>query len=131
MTDIAPEIAGDVSRTADAPFPAASSVASASRSQAFEDLLTAKRRTIAPMLIFSLGFFFGIMLLAGFARAFMAEKLIGSLNVGYGLVVGIYLVCWTVAIFYYLVATFYLDPLANRLLADQALRANVSERVTE
>ena len=76
------------------------------------------------MLILSLGFFFGVMLLAGYARTFMAEKIFGSFNVGYLLVVGIYLVCWLVAILYYVLATFYLDPLAARLLSDQTVPAD-------
>ena len=64
------------------------------------------------MPVVSLGVFFGVSLLAGVARPFMAAKLAGPLNTGYLLIGSTYLACWGVAILYYAAATYAIDPLA-------------------
>jgi uncharacterized membrane protein (DUF485 family) len=81
----------------------------------FRDLMDMKVRCVAPLLGGSLGLLVGIALLAGYAKPFMAQKVIGSLNLGYLLVLLAYITCWTVAVLY--VRT------ANRRFDAQALAA--------
>lgn len=69
-------------------------------SSAFKDLIRAKRRIVGPLLIATLGFFVGVTLLAGYAKGFMTTRLTGSLNVGFGLILVVYLVCWAGALLY-------------------------------
>lgn len=68
--------------------------------------------TIATLLGGSLGFFFVVMLMAGYARPLMSAKLTGALNLGYGLLIATYLICWGVALLYTLAARLSFDPLA-------------------
>ncbi|MFD2030092.1 DUF485 domain-containing protein [Ancylobacter dichloromethanicus] len=78
----------------------------------FRRLIEAKRRTIGWLLGLSLGFFFLTLLLAGYARPFMSAKAFGALNIGYVLIIGIYLVTWAAALLYMLAAHRSFDPLA-------------------
>ncbi|MDQ0513307.1 DUF485 domain-containing protein [Ancylobacter amanitiformis] len=78
----------------------------------FRRLIQAKRQIIGWLLGVSLGFFFLTLLLAGYARPFMAAKAFGALNVGYVLVIAIYLVTWGAALLYTLAAHRIFDPLA-------------------
>ncbi|MFD2029429.1 DUF485 domain-containing protein [Ancylobacter dichloromethanicus] len=58
----------------------------------FRQLIQTKRQIIGWLLGLSLGLFFLTLLLAGYARPFMSTKAFGALNVGYVLVIAIYLV---------------------------------------
>ncbi|GLK83060.1 DUF485 domain-containing protein [Ancylobacter defluvii] len=78
----------------------------------FRRLIQTKRQIIGWLLGLSLGFFFLTLLLAGYARPFMSAKAFGALNVGYVLVIAIYLVTWGAALLYTLAAHRIFDPLA-------------------
>lgn len=78
----------------------------------FRRLIQAKRQTIGWLLGLSLGFFFLTLLLAGYARPFMATKAFGALNIGYVLVIAIYVVTWGAALLYTVAAYRTFDPLA-------------------
>jgi uncharacterized membrane protein (DUF485 family) len=93
--------------------PEAPTSQSVSRSPSFRKLMSIKRRAIAPLLGISLMYSFGVALLSGFAHDVMSTKVSGSFTLGYLLVLGIYGVCWLVAIAYVVVA--------NRLFDSQAL----------
>ncbi len=69
-------------------------------SASFSELLQTKTRLVKPLLLASFGFIVVTMLLAGYARGFMAQKVIGAFNMGYLLVLAIYLLCWAVAVIY-------------------------------
>ena len=69
-------------------------------SPGFRDLMQAKKRIVGPLLVVSLGFFFCLTLLAGFARPLMSTKLVGALNIGFFLILLAYLVCWAAAVLY-------------------------------
>ncbi len=69
-------------------------------SPGFRDLVQTKKRIVAPLLIVSLGFFFCITLLAGFAKPLMSIKLAGSFNIGFLLILVAYFVCWVTAVLY-------------------------------
>lgn len=85
---------------------------------AFRRLIEAKRRAIGWLLGLSLGFFFVTLLLAGYARPLMAAKAVGTLNIGYVLVIAVYLVTWGSALLYTLAAHRIFDPLAAAAARD-------------
>jgi uncharacterized membrane protein (DUF485 family) len=85
---------------------------------AFRNLLASKRRFIAPLLAFYLTYFLGVMLLAGFARPLMSSKVFGPLSLGYVLIIGIYLMCWGLAVLYAYFAERIFDPQAARAVAE-------------
>ena len=80
----------------------------------FRDLLLTKKKVISYLLGISLGFFFIVLLLAGYNRPLMAEKVSGSLNIGYVLVIAIYLASWGAALLYTFAAHRVFDPLAAK-----------------
>ncbi|WP_291216386.1 DUF485 domain-containing protein [Hydrogenophaga sp.] len=69
-------------------------------SPSFKELLALKTRCIAPLLISSFALIVAMTLLAGFAKDFMAQKVVGAFNVGYLLVLLTYLLCWGVSLIY-------------------------------
>jgi uncharacterized membrane protein (DUF485 family) len=85
---------------------------------AFRGLLALNRRVIAPMLIVSLTYFLGMMLLAGYARPLMSEKVAGSLNLGYVLIIATYVMCWVIAILYVTIADSRFEAKAAEALAE-------------
>lgn len=89
----------------------------------FQALLSLKRRTIWPMLGSGMTFFLAILMLAGFARPLMSEKLVGALNLGYALVLAVYVMCWGLAILYAFVADTRFDPQAARAVAEREVRS--------
>jgi uncharacterized membrane protein (DUF485 family) len=79
-------------------------------------LITAKVAFLAPMTIIYLVSYIGLTALAGFAKGFLALKVIGAVNVGFILIAGNYAVAWLLAIVYVNVANTKFDPLAERAL---------------
>lgn len=69
-------------------------------SDSFRELLQTKTRLVLPLLLTSFCFVIATTLLAGFAKGFMAHKVIGAFNMGYLLVLATYVVCWSVAVIY-------------------------------
>jgi uncharacterized membrane protein (DUF485 family) len=69
-------------------------------SEPFAALLATKVRCIAPLLTVSFVFIVAMTLLAGYAKEFMAQKVLGSFNVGYLMIVLTYLLCWVVSLIY-------------------------------
>jgi uncharacterized membrane protein (DUF485 family) len=86
-------------------------------SSRFQELLAAKRRTIALFLGASIGFYLLLMLLCGLARPLMVQKLTGSLGLGYVLIIGMYLICWVIAVAYVRIAGRVFDVQANAIAA--------------
>lgn len=70
------------------------------RSADFQNLIRAKKRIIGPLLCATLGFFTVMTLLAGYAKEFMTIKLVGSMNVGFSLILLAYVICWVGALLY-------------------------------
>lgn len=85
---------------------------------AFRRLIDAKRRVISLLLGGSLGFFFLVLLLAGYARPLMAAPFAGPLNVGYALLLAIYAVSWGAALLYTYAAHHSFDPLAREAVRE-------------
>jgi uncharacterized membrane protein (DUF485 family) len=97
--------------------------AEATHEPSFRALMLSKRRFLVPVLILSLGFFLGTMILAGFAPGFTARGIIGPISVGYLLVFATYIITWGVALLYVRVANRDFDPKAADALSElQELR---------
>lgn len=79
---------------------------------AFRTLMSSKTRFLIPVLILSLGFFLGTMVLAGLAPDFTARRVFGPVSIGYLLVFATYIITWGVALLYVRVANRDFDPKA-------------------
>ena len=77
-------------------------------------LVTAKAAFVVPMTIIFLVSYIGLTALAGFAKGFLALKVIGAVNVGFMLIAGNYVLAWLLAIIYVHVANTTFDPMAER-----------------
>ncbi|MGV1034047.1 MAG: DUF485 domain-containing protein [Microbacteriaceae bacterium] len=88
------------------------------KSSRFEELRRKQRGFVFPVLIACLIWYFGYVLLAAYARDFMAIKLIGEFNVG--LLLGLLQVVTTFAVtmWYVRFANRDLDPLAASIRED-------------
>lgn len=86
-------------------------------SVSFSELLQTKTRLVKPLLLASFGFIVATMLLAGYARSFMAVKVVGAFNIGYLLIFAIYLLCWAVAVIYVRTANAKFDRQASAAIA--------------
>ncbi len=93
------------------------------RDPSFRDLIATKARFLVPVIVFYLAFYLGITLLAGFAPGFMARRVVGAVNVGYLLIIAIYVVVWILALVYVRVANTTFDPKAASVAANATGRA--------
>ena len=64
------------------------------RSDEFRALVKAKRRFIAPRVVFFFGWYVAFVLLAGYAEDFMNERVHEGLTVGYVLALTQFLMVW-------------------------------------
>ena len=83
-------------------------------------LIAAKVRFLVPMLIIYMVGYIGLTVLAGFAKGFMALKVVGSLNLGFVLIAFNYLLSWVLAIVYAHVANTVFDPMIERVIVRTA-----------
>jgi uncharacterized membrane protein (DUF485 family) len=80
-------------------------------------LLAAKIRFLVPLTIIYLTSYVGLTVLAGFAKATMAYKIVGPLNLGLVLILFNYALAWILALVYVRVAGRTYDPEVERLRA--------------
>ena len=74
-------------------------------------LIGAKIRFLLPMVATYMVGFIGLTVLAGFAKGFVAQKLVGSLNVGFFLICCNYVLAWILALVYVRVANNAFDSM--------------------
>jgi uncharacterized membrane protein (DUF485 family) len=86
----------------------------AAASPEFRELVQARRRFVLPATIFFLVWYFGFIVLAGYAPDFMAQKLIGGMTVGYVLALSQFVMTWFLGWLYLRRADRVFDPLAAR-----------------
>lgn len=91
----------------------------AEESAEFKELVASKRRFVVPATVFFLAWFLAFILLAGYARDFMGERITGGLTVGYVLALTQFVMVWVLAFVYIRTAARVYDPLAKRA-ADEA-----------
>jgi uncharacterized membrane protein (DUF485 family) len=97
----------------------------AERSPEFRELVRRKRAFVVPATVFFLAWYFGFIVLAGYAPDFMGrEFLADGLTVGYALAFSQFLMTWGLAAWYLRRSDRVFDPLAERA----ALRALDGER---
>ncbi len=84
-------------------------------------LINAKIRFFTPMIIIYMVGYIGLTALAGFAKGFMALKVIGALNVGFFLIACTYVLSLVIALAYVRIANATLDPMVQKVVF--ALRA--------
>ena len=94
----------------------------AEHSPEFQELVRKRRSFVVPATVFFLAWFLGFILLAGYARDFMGERITGGLTVGYLLALTQFVMVWVLAFAYIRRAESTYDPLARRA-ADKALDA--------
>jgi uncharacterized membrane protein (DUF485 family) len=100
----------------------------AERSPEFQELIKKKKAFVVPATIFFLAWYFGFVILAGYAPDFMGrEFLTDGLTVGYVLALSQFVMTWALGAWYIRKADREFDPLAERA-AQVALRARTEER---
>jgi uncharacterized membrane protein (DUF485 family) len=101
----------------------------AERSPEFRELVRRRSGFVIPATVFFLAWYFGFIVLAGYAPDFMGEEfLVDGLTVGYVLALTQFVMTWVLGWLYLRRSDRVFDPLAQRA-AEQALRAGV-ERPT-
>lgn len=92
--------------------------ATVERSPQFRELVRRKRSFVVPGTIFFLAWYFGFVILAGYAPEFMGrEFLTDGLTVGYVLALSQFVMTWALGAWYLRKADRDFDPLAQRVTA--------------
>ena len=87
----------------------------AERSPEFRELTRTRRRFVIPATIFFLAWYFGFVILAGYAEDFMGREFItDGLTVGYVLALSQFVMTWVLGWWYLRQADRVFDPLAAR-----------------
>jgi uncharacterized membrane protein (DUF485 family) len=90
----------------------------AERSPEFQELVRRKRSFVVPATIFFLAWYFGFIILAGYAPDFMGrEFLTDGLTVGYVLALSQFVMTWALGAWYLRKSDREFDPLAERAAA--------------
>jgi uncharacterized membrane protein (DUF485 family) len=93
----------------------------AERSPEFQELVKRRKSFVVPCTIFFLAWYFGFVILAGYAPDFMGEEfLVDGLTVGYVLALSQFIMVWGLAAWYLRKSDRVFDPLAKKA-ADRAL----------
>jgi uncharacterized membrane protein (DUF485 family) len=100
----------------------------AERSPEFRELIKRKRAFVVPATIFFLAWYFGFIVLAGYAPDFMGREFItDGMTVGYALALTQFVMVWGLGWWYLRKADRVFDPLAERA-AEVALQAGARPR---
>jgi uncharacterized membrane protein (DUF485 family) len=92
----------------------------AAKSPEFQELLQKRRSFVLPVLAFVFIWYFGFIVLAGYASDFMGERLIDGFTVGYALALSQFVMTWFLGWLYLRKSDRDFDPLAKRA-AERAL----------
>jgi uncharacterized membrane protein (DUF485 family) len=102
----------------------------AERSPEFRQLITKRRRFVLPATIFFLVWYFGFIILAGYADDFMGESIYEGFTVGYLLALTQFVMVWGLGWWYLRKADREFDPLARRA-AERAVEVGRERASTE
>jgi uncharacterized membrane protein (DUF485 family) len=86
----------------------------AERSPEFRELIRKRRAFVLPATIFFLAWYFGFIILAGYAEDFMGESVYEGLTVGYVLALTQFVMVWVLGWLYLRVSDRVFDPLARK-----------------
>ena len=92
---------------------------SAIDSAEFKTLVDVKQRAIVPMAVIFIVGYLGLSILAGFGRGLLGIKVLGSVNLGFVLIAGNYLMSWLLGVVYARISARRHDPLV-KLVIDRA-----------
>jgi uncharacterized membrane protein (DUF485 family) len=101
------------------------------RSPEFRELIKRKKAFVIPATIFFLTWYFGFIILAGYAPDFMGEEILfDGFTIGYLLALTQFVMTWVLGAWYLRKASAEFDPLAQRAaaVALEAGRTRRSER---
>jgi uncharacterized membrane protein (DUF485 family) len=85
------------------------------RSPEFRELIRRKKAFVIPATVFFLAWYFGFIILAGYAEDFMGREFItDGLTVGYALALSQFIMTWVLGWLYLRRADRVFDPLARR-----------------
>ena len=85
------------------------------RSPEFRELIRKKKAFVLPATIFFLAWYFGFIILAGYAPDFMGEEFLADgITVGYALALSQFVMTWVLGWWYLRKADREFDPLAAR-----------------
>jgi len=102
----------------------------AERSPEFRELIKKKKAFVLPATIFFLAWYFGFIILAGYAPDFMGREFItDGFTVGYALALSQFVMVWGLGWMYLRRADHTFDPLAEK--AREAALANGQAPLTE
>ena len=102
------------------------------RSPEFRELIRKKKAFVVPATLFFLAWYFGFIILAGYAPDFMGrEFLTDGLTVGYVLALSQFVMTWVLGWMYLRKADRVFDPLAARARDAVAAAAPAGEPVTQ
>jgi uncharacterized membrane protein (DUF485 family) len=99
----------------------------AERSPEFRELIARRKRFVLPATVFFLAWYFGFIILAGYAPDFMGESVYEGLTVGYVLALSQFVMVWGLGWLYLRKADREFDPLAERA-ARVATEAGAADR---
>jgi uncharacterized membrane protein (DUF485 family) len=100
----------------------------AERSPEFRELIRKRRGFVLPATIFFLAWYFGFIILAGYAEDFMGESIYEGFTVGYLLALTQFVMVWGLGWLYLRRADRDFDPLAEKA-AETAVEAGRRGRV--
>ena len=86
------------------------------RSPEFQQLVKRRRRFVVPATVFFLAWYFGFVVLAGYAPDFMGESVYEGLTVGYCLALTQFVMVFALGIMYLKRADRDYDPLARKVV---------------
>jgi uncharacterized membrane protein (DUF485 family) len=86
------------------------------RSPEFQELVRKRRAFVLPATIFFLAYYMGFILLAGYAKDFMASSVYEGLTVGYCLALTQFLMVFVLGITYLRKSDRHYDPLAQKVV---------------
>lgn len=89
----------------------------AERSSEFQELVKKRRSFVLPATLFFLAWYFGFVILAGYAPRFMGESVYEGLTVGYLLALTQFVMVWAFGFWYLRKADRDFDPLARKAAA--------------
>jgi uncharacterized membrane protein (DUF485 family) len=89
----------------------------AAQSPEFKELIRKRRSFVFPATAFFLVWYFGFIILAGYAPDFMGERLIEGFTVGYAFALTQFVMVWVLAGWYLRRANRDFDPLAQKAAA--------------
>jgi len=94
----------------------------AERSPEFRELVKRRNAFVIPATIFFFAWFFGFILLCGYAEDFMGESIYEGFTVGYLIALSNFVMVWVIGALYLRQARRVFDPLAKKA-AETALEA--------